>query len=280
MASGVERASNDRWRVPTPPRTLPDGHPLLRETNTINTPDRVAFRRDLVDRVIGDARPPTDGPPRLDVMGGGGASGKGAVLDYLVLDGRVSTDNAVRLDPDGVKELIPEFGEVVRAGDSRAADVVHEESSQVAKSVLSEAMDRRLNIVYDVTLGNPDKSTRVLQDAKDRGYEVNLWGVTADPEVAVERAASRAEHSGRYVPVDRQLEAHRGFSAGFERYAAIVDKARLFDTNGPEPRLIARARAGEIRVIDEDAYDAFQTKAAIDPEAGGPSELYGRRSAP
>jgi Zeta toxin len=163
----AESGSRDRWLIPAPPRTLPAGDPRLRETRMISTPERAVFREGLVDRVIGNADEP-HARPTLDLMGGGGASGKGFVLSKLVKDGAIERDNAVRLNPDEIKAMIPEFVEIIEAGDSRAADVVHEESSQVAKAVLSEAMDRRLNIVYDSTLGNPDKAERMLQDAKER----------------------------------------------------------------------------------------------------------------
>lgn len=265
----------ERWAVREAPRTLPDDHPLLTPTDTINTPERAALRENLVKEVIGDAKPPEQGSPTLDLMGGGGASGKGFVLRNLVADGHIRTDNAVRLDPDGIKELIPEFGAIAQAGDSRAADVVHEESSTLAKTVLGEAMNRRLNIIYDSTLGNPDKTMKLIDDAHEKGYEVRLFGVSADPELAVERAAARGEQSGRYVPIDHQLKAHRGFSQGFESYAEKADSAFLFDTNS-EPRQIAvKELDGELEILDPAAYQRFQAKSRINPEATGPATLYG-----
>ncbi|ABD12199.1 Zeta toxin [Frankia casuarinae] len=264
----------ERWAVREAPRTLPDDHPLLTPTDTINTPERAALRENLVKEVIGDAKPPEQGSPTLDLMGGGGASGKGFVLEYLKDEGQVPTENVVHLDPDEIKKMIPEFDEIMGAGDSRAAEVVHEESSSLAKGVLQQAMDRRLNIIYDSTLGNPEKTAKLIDDAHAKGYEVRLFGVSADPELAVTRAADRAAKSGRYVPVDHQLAAHRGFSQGFEGYAEKADKVRLYDTNS-EPRQIARKRAGEIlTILDQGSYDKFQNKININPEAMGPTSLY------
>ena len=60
------------------------------------------------------------------------------------------------------------------------------------------------------------------------------------------------------------------------RYAAIADSATLFDTNGATPTVIARSRHGEMTVLNQDAYDAFHAKAAINPAASGPSDLYSR----
>lgn len=209
------------------------------------------------------------------LMGGGGASGKGAVKNLLIDRGEIPEDGAVRLDPDEIKAEFPEYQEIVRAGDSRAASVVHEESSAVSKRVLGEAMDQRRDIVYDVTLGNPDKGRALIDDAKSSGYEVRLYGVTAAPEAAVERNGIRAERTGRYVPVESQLQAHKGFSEGFESYAARADRAELFDTNGREFKSIAvKEPGGKLRITRPEEYQAFERKATLNPAARGPDELY------
>jgi predicted ABC-type ATPase len=264
------------WGIPEFPLRLPEGHPLLTPTDTINTPEREAFRRNLVDEVLGDAHAPESGRPVVYLMGGGGASGKGFVLDELQKAGTIPTENVVHLDPDGIKaDKIPEYKRIVEAGDSRAAAVVHEESSTLAKRILAGAIDRRASIVYDVTLGDPRKAFDTLQRLRSEGYEIRLFGVSADADVAVLRNSSRAAESGRYVPIDMQLIAHRGFSRGFEAYAEMADSARLYDTNGREPVPVAIKVAGdELRVLDPERYGAFQHKGELDPHAADPASLF------
>jgi predicted ABC-type ATPase len=271
----VNRPLPEPWNVPEFPRTLPDGHRLLTETHTIHTPEQDAVREAIVNRAIGDARPVTAETPKAYLMGGGGASGKGVVLETMVAKGRIPHENVVHLDPDAIKTQIPQYKEIVAAGDSRAAAVVHEDSSQLAKTILERAIATRLNIVYDVTLGNPGKAIHLIHEVKAAGYEVHLYGVTADADVAVARNASRAGQTGRYVPVDMQLTAHRGFSEGFERYVRLVDEAVLFDTNGAGSTMIAWKTAdGRLAVLDPGRYASFQHKADINPTATGPGELY------
>lgn len=276
-ADSLPQARRERWADQDAPRTLPDGDPLLTHTDQINTPERASLREELIRTVIGDAQPPERGRPILYLMGGGGASGKGDVLDRLMKNKVIDGSNAVHLDPDIIKTRIPQFSQIVAAGDSRAAEVVHEESSWIAKAVLAKSMEGRLNIIYDSTLGNPDKTVNLIDDAHARGYEVRLFGVTADPEVAVRRAVERGKESKRYVPVQAQLAAHRGFSAGFEQYVEKADTVALYDTNStsdPPFQIVQKKSDGVLRVLNESAYRKFQRKSLLNPEASGPATLY------
>lgn len=263
------------WGMPAFPRTLPDDDPLLTPTDSNQSPEREELRQGIVDSHLAGTSPVTDRKPVMYLMGGGGASGKGGVKSALIARGEIATDNVVNLDPDEIKESFPEYGQIIKAGDSRAAATVHEESSAVSKRVLGAAMDGRRNIAYDVTMGNPAKGRALIDRAKDAGYEVRLYGVTVDPAVAVRRNADRAGRTGRYVPVSSQLEAHKGFSQGFESYAARADRAELFDTNsGVERSIAAKSAGGELVVYRPEEYAEFQKKADLDPEASGPDELY------
>jgi predicted ABC-type ATPase len=263
------------WGITEFPRTLPDGHPLLTPTETINTPERLEFRRQLIEDVLGDAQAPATGKPVLYLMGGGGASGKGVVLGNLIENGAVPRTDVVHLDPDALKKKIPEYDEILHVGDSRAAPVVHEESSALAKTILSEAMDRRVNIIYDVTLGDPRKAIDLINRAHQAGYEVQLFGVSAEAETAVMRNSMRAAETGRYVPIEMQLKAHQGFSRGFSAYVDLADRVELYDTNGKDAVLIAAKRpGGQLRVFEPEASAAFEHKAELDPRALGPRDLY------
>jgi hypothetical protein len=174
------------------PRTLPDDDPRLRPTAGIDTPERRALRREIVERHLAGSAAVEGRAPVLFLMGGGGASGKGHVKDRLVETGDIPAGGAVQLDPDEIKGNFPEYRELVAAGDSRAAAVVHEESSAVAKGILGAAMDGRRDIVYDVTLGNPDKGRALIDSAKaGRARPVHRRGlgpaVSFGPAVSLSR---------------------------------------------------------------------------------------------
>jgi len=278
VVDGVEYDMDaQNFGLPEPPVTLKENDPLLEETYKKpgdswveylgETVTRNQMRQDIEDSYFEAATPaPGSRKPIAYVMGGGGASGKGFVKSYLIKTGRINDKGAVSLDPDEVKPDIPEYMAIVAAGDYRAAAVTHEESSEVAKRVKDRAIAGRYDIVLDVTLGDPKKGEKYLQDLKDSGYEVRLFGVTVNPEMAVIRAMSRAAKTGRYVPISALLHAHKGFNGAFESYAKIADEAVLFD-NTTERQEIASASAGKLVVANQEAYNGVAQRSLINERA-------------
>lgn len=278
VVDGVEYDMDaQNFGLPAPPVTLKDGDPLLEETYKKpgdslvefmgETVTRNQMRQAIEDTYFESATPaPESRKPIAYVMGGGGASGKGFVKSYLIKTGRINDNGAVSLDPDEVKPDIPEYTAIVAAGDYRAAEVTHEESSNIAKRVKARAISGRYDIVLDVTLGDPKKGEKYLQELKDSGYEVRLFGVTVNPEMAVIRAMNRAAKTGRYVPISALLHAHKGFNGAFESYAKIADEAVLFD-NTTERQEIAHASAGKLVVGNQEAYNGVAQRSLINERA-------------
>lgn len=269
----------DGWGMPAPARVLPDGDPLLQPRHTDMSPERVAMREALIEqRFAGKA--PAKGKPVAIVLGGGGASGKGTILKILRGLGKVDKD-AIELDPDGFKLQIPEYRKIADTGDSRAAAVTHEESSeQLFKPALARAVAGKFNVVLDRTLGDPAKGLAEIQRLKAAGYEIQLIGVTVDPASAVKRAAQRAKGKDkRHVPVDALLKAHKGFAQAFEQYAALADAAVLFDNEvakGAQPRAVAAGRGGKpLTIFDDSAYADFARKGGLNEHAQDEAGLYG-----
>lgn len=277
--------------VPSAPLVLKDDDPLLVETTMKPANSKVIFkgeemtraemRKRIEDHYFSQAKPVQDGTkPIVYVMGGGGASGKGTIKGKLIAEGLIDTKNTVSLDPDEVKPHIPEYDAIVKAGDSRAAAVTHEESSDIAKRVKaratggSDGSGPKYNLVLDATLGNPANGVAYLEDLKARGYEVRLFGVTVDPRMAVVRATNRAIKSNRWVPIKALLHAHKGFSSAFERYAEIADQARLYE-NSNNPILLAEKSNGILEVKDATAYNEIVERSQINERANTLREILG-----
>lgn len=279
--------------LPEAPRTIADTDAFWqgipegkrgRETLNITGPEREALRQAIVDQHFDGITEPTRAEgarPVAYVMGGGGASGKGTVLKALQEVGAIPREGIIHIDPDAIKSVIPEYGAMLERGDSRGAAVVHEESSTLAKAVLAKAEAGKYDLVLDRTLGDKTKGLKELQDLKDAGYDVRLFGVTIDPRLAVSRAVSRAKRSGRFVPLDKLLEAHKGFAGAFEDYAKLADQAVLFDNgvgHGEAPIRIAEKSTGATAEIrDQQRYNSFRGRSQINEQATTLRGLEARR---
>lgn len=245
-------------------------------TDGIDTPQRAAMREKIVEDAFESAEPVTGRKPVAYVMGGGGASGKGTLLNLLRNRGSIPEASAtVNIDPDAIKAELPEYGGMIQAGDARAAATVHEESSQLAGQIRKRAIEGKYDVVLDRTLGNAAKALAELRELKAAGYEVRLYGVTVDPSVAIPRAIKRARRSGRYVPLSELVKAHKGFAAAFEQYAGIADHAELFENSGEAPVQIAGTTDGALVAHDQAAYNTFRNRSQINEQAGTLRSLQG-----
>lgn len=276
-AVGVVATSAQAAPFVQPPETLKASDPLLKPTD--QKPGREGLRKAIVDKFLKPGK--TQAKPEMFLMGGGGASGKGVVKGAMIKDNRIDDTDAVLIDPDEIKESIPEYAEIVKKGDGRAAAVVHEESSIIAKEILAAAFAKKFNIVFDVTLGNPAKGLQQIKTAKEKGYKVILIGVTVEPAIAITRAVTRAKSKGRWVPVSMLLEAHKGFSEGFPQYVELVDNAFLFDTSKDSAHEVAvknEDTGGKLKILDAAAYARFQKKTVLNVHAKNEAELFGSKT--
>lgn len=120
---------------------------------------------------------------------------------------------------------------------------MHEESSQIAKSLLDRLLDPaqpRYDFVYDANMSKNERARAQFSRWKQAGYEIQLVGVTIDPQQAKERAVIRGKKSGRWVPSSALVEAHRGFNANIKSYFDAVDKVYFYDNTLAAPQIIAK----------------------------------------
>jgi predicted ABC-type ATPase len=259
--------------------TLKDSDPLLRDTQTKYmaesgvageyTPARTSdVHQDIIDKEIAKgARVQKGNRPMAILMGGGGASGKGTVLKQLQADGVIPEKGFVHIDPDEVKKALPEYKKIHAALDYRAAAVVHEESSDIAKAMQKKAMSGGLNMIIDKTMGVPGKGLRLIDDLKAAGYEVRLVGVTIDPSEALTRALERYYSSGRLPESGAMMNAHKGFNGAFEVYARKADSALLYDNTGRHPTELAKAIDGKISIVSDKAYNDVGRRSKLNEKA-------------
>jgi Zeta toxin len=91
------------------------------------------------------------------------------------------------------KNLIPEFDS------GRGAFAVHEESSEIMRSVMSRAVSNGDNIVWP----RIDSKEKIVQDVESlvkAGYKVHVRLIDIDAAEAAKSAISRFLGTGRYVP--------------------------------------------------------------------------------
>ena len=233
------------------------------------TPERQAAWDGAVNDKIKDVPVNPDGPNAY-MMGGGGASGKSRAIE----DGIVKVPNAdptkgkvtaVDVNPDSAKLQIAGNNAMVRKGNLEAANMHHEESSQIAAMTGAAGLRKGCDIVVDGVANNGAAKTM----GKVAGYRamgakrVELHVVTVDIDVALSRNTDRGNKTGRLVDSRALVNGHKGVSKNFETYAksGLWDTITVTDTNGGKTKKIFEMMPnGKRKIIDRAAYDKFIAK--------------------
>lgn len=219
-------------------------------------PERAALYQRIVNDILKGHQPQEH--PVATFFGGGPAAGKSTAL-------KATAPDSALIDSDDIKARLPEYQQMVAAGDPKAASYVHEESSALSKQVMREAQNRRLNYVLDGTGDSSiEKMAGKVNDAKKHGYMTEGKYVTVGTDEAVRRAKARAEATGRHVPETFIRETHAAVSHTFGKAAkmGLFDRSELWDTSHHTPRLIAGKEPGQqFAVHDQAGWQAFLNKA-------------------
>lgn len=224
-------------------------------------PERQKLHDEIIKKRLA---PPPPGPSKRPVavlMMGLTASGKSSIVQGVVGDGSAF----VNVDPDAIKDDLPEFHEALSQRARNAAFLVHKESADVAARLKKEAVKSRRNVVIDGTGRDGAAYEETLKHLKKGNYEVHLMMAHCDTETAVDRAKERAEKTGRWVPPEVIRKMPREVHANFQRIAKLVDNVSLFDTNGFPPKQVWSKANGVETTHDADLYKAFRAKTSKGP---------------
>jgi predicted ABC-type ATPase len=230
-------------------------------------------RRVLHDQIINDCHDAARHVPRQRraiVAGGLPGAGKTTVLrDYAGID----VSQYLVINPDRIKaelatrQLIPGVDGLTPM---EAAELVHEESSHIAKRLARLAQAEGRNVIWDVTLSKAESARRRIESLRYGGYTV-VEGLFVDSPVnlSVERADARyrdGHHAyragvglgGRFVAEEViRVQADSAWGsrnrANFEALKRRFDVWSIYDNSGPVPILVAQ---GSQALDDRNTRDA------------------------
>jgi predicted ABC-type ATPase len=228
-----------------------NGEPTLYRRATVHDP--------IVKAALDGVAPPKPGEGKVAyfTMGGPG-SGKSASLR------NVDTTKFVKVDPDAIKEKIPEYKIATAdrgASYSQASPMVHEESSDIAKRTFLTALSQGKHVLVDGTGVRADSLVSKMDVAKAAGYHVHLaFSHLDDVNEAQRRIDARADKTGRRVPRDYTETAYRAIPRNFAEIAKHADSFEVHDASKRDsPTVWSKTAEGE-HIANPDFVRAFKEK--------------------
>jgi predicted kinase len=230
-------------------------------------PERAVLHRDLLDDLYSRA---ADVPCDRQAIIAGGLGGAGKTT---VLEGYAGVDRSqyLTINPDDIKEEMARRGlipEVAGLTPMEASDLVHEETSYLAKQFAARAIADGKNVVWDITMSSQSSTESRIGNLKGSDYRTTCIFVDIPVEVSVRRAEGRYREGhedyrngegqgGRYVPagvIRSQADPEWGSvnRRTFEQVKEKFDQWAVYDNSvdGRAPVLIDAS--GEAREPKEE----------------------------
>ena len=241
-------------------------------------PERAALHEKIIAARFDHVPPVAPGEQKIAIMTmGGPASGKTTMLQGI--DKR----NFVQIDPDHIKDDIPEFVEGTNPAMTweGTAHCVHKESTYIGDVLQERAMRAGKHMVIDGTGADVDSFLATMQKLKARGYRIKLVMPDLDIETGLKRVHQRAQQSGRFVPDKVIRDAYEMVPRNFERLARQADEAKMFDARRPIPSADGKTRPRLVWSLDQKKGEQRHDKAFIEQflarASGGSAEAQPRR---
>jgi Zeta toxin len=208
----------------------------------------------IIDRICSQAQ---DVPSEHKAIIAGGLCGAGKTT---VLFGYAGIDRSryLTISPDNIKEELARDGlvpEIDGLSPMEASDLVHRESSYIARQLASRAMGEGKNLIWDIQMSSRDSVQERIDNLQATGYErVDAIFVDIPIELSLQRADARHREGeedyrsgiglgGRYVPpeaITSQADPDWGSQnrKAYEELKPSFGHFSRYDNSGDHPELV------------------------------------------
>lgn len=216
--------------------------------------------------------------PNYTVIGGAYAlpGGDGSLLaDYLPGDPAVSDFESVRRriiaevwGPEAFEEQDVQNGKVI---DPRLRDWAARETNIwiTAEAAYKLAKGRDYAMIWAGQALFPEQTGVLRSEVRSTGktLKVNLIAGTQDLETTLIQAYEHGVRTGEWMHPRQIIGTIKQFAQNFEAAAQAADMVELYNTDGPEPILIARKTdsGAPLEILDEFRFHLFEEQKHLDP---------------
>lgn len=198
-----------------------------------------------------------EGLGQLWVTGGLPGSGKSSTL------GGEFYKNKVLIDPDGIKYLLAEQRGITKEEVDKKPWELHEESSNIAKHLVREAIREKKDVIYDVTMKGTENLNDLLYMVNSDTFQANAEFIHLPIEKGIERDKMRGEHGGRSIGADlyKKLFGDYPTHKAFFQLKDNFDSFRVYDNSAPlgeGAKLFYIKNDGQEKVLHPEIHEEFK----------------------
>jgi predicted kinase len=163
--------------------------------------------------------------PWVVFTAGAMGAGKSHTMNMLHTKGRFPLDSFITVDPDSIRQQLPEFPVYVARNPETAGYLTRKECGMIAEILTRAALQRGFNILVDGSLRNASWYEAHFEELRrvQPGLKIAILHVTAPAEAVYDRAEKRAKVTGRVVPRDLLAATLQQVPQSVERLAPLAD---------------------------------------------------------
>lgn len=243
---------------------------------------RVEFQDALIDRLCSKRVLRGDELPLWAVFTAGPmGAGKGFVISWMIEHGYLPLKNFIVIDPDAIRQQLPEWELYVAADAATAGDMTQKEAGCIAEIMGYRALRDGISVVFDGSLRHTEWYAEYFRNLRSRfhGIRIMILQIVAHKQDVLRHAVERAEATGRIVPEELVLESWRQVPRSVRALAPRADLVcRVINRDGHDPRILRQgctAKSPPEHVATWDSIRALWTDPVGDA-GGSPSRDKGR----
>ena len=199
------------------------------------TEERKKIHKKIMDEFKDELVCVNNDTPIAILMGGSPASGKSTFLKkyapYLL------KEEILRVDADEVRSMLPEYK-------GYNATQTHMETKDIVNTLLSDrtiGIPCKYDIIYDGTMNSTKSYYPLIKLLKELGYKIFIVYIDKVPkEVVKERALSRYQKSGRFVPMEVIEDFYSKGKDALNELKSKADGYMIVDGSGGDYNVIER----------------------------------------
>ena len=190
--------------------------------------------------------------PWLVFTAGCMGAGKGHTIEWLYKEDLFPLNAFVRVDPDILRELLPETKSYIEIDPVKAGNFTQKEVGYIAEVLNKVALGLGKNVLTDGSLRNAQWYIEYITSLKReyKNLKIAIIYVTASIDTILLRARNRAATTGRVVPEDIILDTFNQLPKSIEALSPYVNYVAAFENeNENDPLILFSANGNDASTI-------------------------------
>ena len=186
----------------------------------------VPERQQLHDKIVEKYAKPKKaktGDKTLMLFGGASGSGKGGLAKMM----GDRFEEFAYLNNDDIKGELPGYN-------GKNSAYYHEECRDIVNAIKDRLLKDESNIIVDGTMKDFEKTKKMIEQYKKKGYRVEMMGTNLPLDKVIDRNIGRLVgegEEGRYVPLGMVIETAEQANINMFELLKFVDKGAIYSTD-------------------------------------------------